>query len=134
MKRANTIRLISNLCFSFAGASSGQATLESHEQFVCTSGPARKIVSIYNQAAQNGAHGKGVCRVDYTKDGKTKTLWSSNSDHAYCTTKALSLVTRLIQGNYSCKPESVSPPNETDPAKQAPPPQADDQTGDGGSV
>ena len=115
MRRANKVRLISIICLVMAGASSGQAPMESHEKFVCTSGPVRKVVSIYNHPALNGDHRRSACRVDYTKDGKTKTLWSSNSDHTYCTTKALSLVTKLIQGNYSCKPESVALPNETDP-------------------
>jgi hypothetical protein len=107
MTRANTVRLISFFCFGFAGASVGQTPMESHEEFVCTSGPERKIVSIYNHTAVNGEHARGACRVDYTTAGKTRTLWSSTSDHAYCTRKALSLVTRLIQGKYTCKPESV---------------------------
>jgi hypothetical protein len=108
MTRPITVRLISILCVGFAGASGGQTPMESHEEFVCTSGSVRKIVGIYNHTALNGERSsRGACRVDYTKDGKTRTLWSSSSDHAYCTSKALSLVTKLIQGNYTCKPESV---------------------------
>lgn len=108
MTRANTVRLLSILCVGFAGTSGGQTPPESHEEFVCTAGTVRKIVRIYNHPAPNGEHGaRGVCRVDYTKDGKTRTLWSSSTGHAYCTTKALSLVTKLIQDKYTCKPESV---------------------------
>jgi hypothetical protein len=95
--------------------------MESHEEFVCNSGPIRKVISIYNRTASNGAQARGACRVDYTNNGKTRTLWSSTSDHAFCTKKALSLVTKLIQGNYSCKPESVGTPKSTDSADHAAP-------------
>ena len=108
MARTITLRLISILCVGFAGASGGQTPVESHEEFVCTSGPVRKIVGIYSHSAPNGERSaRAACRVDYTKEGHTRTLWSSSSDNAYCTTKALALVTRLIQGNYTCKPASV---------------------------
>jgi hypothetical protein len=94
--------LLSILCMGFAGATPGQAPAETREEFVCTSGPISRIISI----SANGGD-RAICRVDYTKGGKTKTLWSASSNRAYCTKKALSLVTKLIQDNYSCKPESV---------------------------
>jgi hypothetical protein len=90
--------------------------MESHEKFVCTSGSIKKIISIYNISGVRGAHERGACRVDYTDGRRTRTLWSSNSERAFCTTKALSLVTKLIQGNYSCKPESVGVPKAADQA------------------
>ena len=95
--------LISIVCIGFAGATVGQAPTEAREEFVCTSGPISRVISI---SSANGGD-RAICRVDYTKDGTTKTLWSSRSNRAYCTKKALSLVTKLIQDNYSCKPESV---------------------------
>jgi hypothetical protein len=98
--------LISLICLGSAEATWGQAPLEPREQFVCTSGFISRVVSI----ASVDARERGGCRVDYTKDGKTKTLWSSHSNHAYCIKKALSLVTKLIQGNYSCRPESLGVP------------------------
>jgi hypothetical protein len=115
MKRANRTRVISVLGVGLAAACIGQALLAPHEKFVCTSGAATRVVSIYSQNASSGEHERGPCRVDYTKDGKTNTLWSSTSDRTFCTKKALSLVTRLIQANYSCKPQSVDLPNEPDP-------------------
>ncbi len=108
MARTNTVRLLPILCIGLAGTSGGQAALESHEKFVCTSGTTQRIVRIYNHAAPDGKRSSdGICRVDYTKDGRTRTLWTSSTGHAYCTTKALSLVTKLIQDKYTCKPESV---------------------------
>jgi hypothetical protein len=100
MKCANRVRLSGIFCLAMANASSGQAQIESHEEFLCTSGPVKKIVSIYKRES-------GACRVDYTKDGKTNTLWMSKADYAYCTAKALSLVTQLVEANYSCKPKTV---------------------------
>jgi hypothetical protein len=116
MKWEHRVRLISILCLSLVDTSRGQASMESHEKFVCTSGSTKKIVSIYNISAVGGTRERGACRVDYTDGGRTRTLWSSNSEHAFCTTKALSLVTKLIQGNYSCKPESVGVPKAIDQA------------------
>jgi hypothetical protein len=114
VKCAIRILLISILCLSLVDISWGQDLMESHEKFVCTSGPIKKIISIYNISGASGPHERGACRVDYTDGRRTRTLWSSNSERAFCTTKALSLVTKLIQGNYSCKPESVGVPKAAD--------------------
>jgi|HubBroStandDraft_1064217.scaffolds.fasta_scaffold49587_3 hypothetical protein len=112
-------RVIWVLCLGWAGAGSGQALTESHEQFLCTSGAATRLVSIYRNASGR-AWGSGGCRVDYTKGGETRTVWSSKNDYAYCTKRALALVTRLTQGSYSCRPETVEPPPENGSPQQAP--------------
>jgi hypothetical protein len=98
------------LCSGMAMAQSGHVANGSHEEFVCTSGTQTRVISIYNGTALGDA-----CRVDYTKDGKTTTVWSSKSDRGYCTTKALALVTKFAESKYSCKPEAVKQPdsNET---------------------
>jgi len=118
----NALRILSISGLGLAAASLGLAaagfdevSMEPHEKFVCTFGAATRLVSIYSQTASSGQHERGPCRVDYTKDGKTNTLWSSTSDQTYCTKKALALVTHLIQGNFACKPQSVDLPNEPDP-------------------
>jgi hypothetical protein len=118
MKSTNWVRLLWILPLAAANVSTGQEPAESHEQFICTSGPVKRVVRIFNHEA---AKERGGCRVDYTKDGKTKTLWSSNNDYAYCVAKAVSLVTKLGQGNFSCKPEAVQP-DEGEPQQQAPAP------------
>jgi hypothetical protein len=122
MKRANRVRLICIFCLAMASASRGQAPMESHEEFVCTSGPVKRVVSIYNRTGSSGKQESGACRVDYTKDGKTQTVWTSKSDPAYCTAKALSLVTKLVEGNYSCKPEALEHSDGTETPEQAPAP------------
>jgi hypothetical protein len=108
MKFANSTRLAWVLCLGLGSAGSAQSLTESHEQFLCTSGPAKRLVSIYRNTSGR-EWGSGGCRVDYTKGGETKTVWSSKNDYAYCTKRALALVTKLTQGNYSCKPETVEP-------------------------
>ena len=112
------VRLIWIFCLAAASASA-QAQMESHEKFVCVSGPDKRVVAIFKD---NGKRESGGCRVDYTKDGETKTVWSSKSDYAYCVSKAVSLVTKLAEGNFSCKPETVEQPDEAEP--QAPTPQS----------
>jgi hypothetical protein len=118
MKSANWVRLLWIFLLAAANVSTGQVQTESQEQFICTSGSVKRVVRIINRDAAKQPRG---CRVDYIKDGKTKTVWSSNSDYAYCVAKAISLVTKLGQGNFSCKPEAVQP-DEVEPEQQAPTP------------
>jgi hypothetical protein len=115
MKCAHTVCLILILCLTVVGSSRGQTPSESHEQFICTSGPVKRVVSIYKKES-------GACRVDYKKGGETTTVWKSNKDHAYCTGKALSLVTKLVEGHFSCRPETVEKPDGTETAEPAPAP------------
>jgi hypothetical protein len=69
MMFTNWVRLIWIFCLAAAGASSAQAQMESQEKFVCTSGAVKRVVTIVN-----GKRESGGCRVDYTKDGQTKTV------------------------------------------------------------
>jgi hypothetical protein len=80
------------------------AQAQSNEQFICTFGADRRLVSIVKTDA---AHEPKSCRVDYTRNGKTTTVWSSKTGYAYCVTKAAALVTKLAVDHYSCKPQSV---------------------------
>jgi hypothetical protein len=80
------------------------AQAQSDEEFICTSGADRRLVSIVKADA---AREPKSCRVDYTRNGKTTTVWSSKTGYAYCVTKAASLVTKLAGDHYSCKPQSV---------------------------
>jgi hypothetical protein len=107
MKMSVAVRLLGMACVALAGAGRAQPPLAAHEEFVCTSGQDKRLVSLFSRPAEKGNHVPGACRVDYTRAGKTTTLWSSTSDNAYCTSKALALVTKLVQGNYSCKPEAI---------------------------
>ncbi len=114
MTCAKRIQLISIFCFALSDTSVGQVPAESHEKFLCTSGPQKRVISIYNRTAPDGNRELMACRVEYTKSGKTTALWTSKTDHAYCTGKALSLVTKLAEAHYSCKPEAVEQSGATD--------------------
>ena len=68
------------------------------EQFTCLlSGTTdRRLIGIYRPARPQR------CRVDYTRDGKTRSLWSSGHDYQFCLRKALEVV-RLLEGiNFKC--------------------------------
>jgi hypothetical protein len=99
---------------------SAQAQVEPHQKFVCASGPAKRVVAIFH----DGKRQSSGCRVDYTKDGETKTVWTSKNDYAYCVAKAVSLVTKLTEGNFSCKPETVEQPEESATPEHAPVPES----------
>jgi hypothetical protein len=92
------------------------AQAQSDEEFICTFGSDKKMVSVVKPDA---AREPKSCRVDYTRNGKTTTLWSSNTGYAYCVAKAASLVTKLTQGHYSCKPRSVGAPDESGQEQKA---------------
>ena len=80
------------------------AQAQSHEEFICTFGSDRRVVSLVKADATREPK---ACRVDYTRSGKTKTVWSSKTGYAYCVAKTASLVTKLAEGHYSCRPQSV---------------------------
>ena len=82
---------------------------QSNEEFICTFGSDKRIVSLVKTDAVREPK---ACRVDYTRNGRTTTLWSSKTGYAYCVSKAASLVTKLAEGNYSCKPRSVGEPDD----------------------
>src|SRR5882757_94051 len=79
---------------------------QSQQHFICVSGATRRIVTIITFAPSD-RQPHGACRVDYTKDGATRTLWTSGSGHAYCAKRATLLVTRLVEAHYACRPETI---------------------------
>jgi hypothetical protein len=122
MKFANRLRLIGTLrvgmlCVAAAGAGA-QTQPAAHEEFSCTSGAVTRLISIFNLDSSGQT---GGCRVDYTKDGQTRTLWSARNDYAYCVERGLSLVTRLTESNYSCRPEAKEQPDESKSPSSKPP-------------
>jgi hypothetical protein len=118
MKHANRVRRI-GIVLVMAGASAGQAqTMESHQEFICTSGTEKRVVSIFNRDALDGNQSSDGCHVDYTKAGQTRTVWTSRNDHAYCVAKAVSLVTKLAEDNFTCTPKTVERTDERAPQQQ----------------
>jgi hypothetical protein len=103
------IRLIWILSISLAGATFGHAQSQSQEEFICVFGSSQRVVSLFKTGP---AHGPQACRVEYTRDGETKTVWASKNGYAFCVAKAASLVTKLAGGHYSCKPHSVGTPED----------------------
>jgi hypothetical protein len=104
---AGVLISITSLCLIGNARAGPQAA----EQFTCTSGSSTRLISIYRAADDAGM---GRCRVDYTKDGSTKTVWSASRGYAYCVKQALRLVTRLSSSNYSCTPSTIEPPDARD--------------------
>jgi hypothetical protein len=72
------------------------------EQFICRlHGTSDRRIGIYRPAA-----GSQRCRVDYIRDGKTRSLWSSGHDYQFCVRKALEIVGLLQQVNFTCSPQT----------------------------
>ena len=90
---------------AFAGPSS-----LAQEHFICQlPGSPERRVGIYRPG------GPQRCRVDYTRDGRTLSLWSSGHDYQFCVRKALDIVGLLESVNFKCRPQAseaaVSPLN-----------------------
>jgi hypothetical protein len=90
-------------------AAFSQAQAPSQQEFSCSQGQATRIVSVVTVPPSDGQP-RGSCRVDYIKDRVTKTLWSSNTGHAYCLKKATAFVTKLAEVHYSCSLKTKEPP------------------------
>jgi hypothetical protein len=72
------------------------------EQFIChLPGSSDRRIGIYRP---NG--GSQRCRVDYTRDGKTRSLWSSGRDYQFCVRKALEIVGLLEGVSFKCSPHT----------------------------
>jgi hypothetical protein len=102
-------RLLSLIVLSFVMTPIAIAQSQSNEEFICAFGSDKRMVSVVKTDA---AREPKACRVDYTRNGKTTTVWSSKTSYAYCVAKAASLVTKLAEGHYSCRPQSVGAPDD----------------------
>jgi hypothetical protein len=85
-----------------AQSASVAPTAPAQEQFICRlPGTSDRQIGIYRPPG-----GPQRCRVDYTRDGKTRSLWSSGHDYKFCVRKALEIV-GLLQGvNFKCSPQT----------------------------
>jgi hypothetical protein len=82
-------------------ASIGPPTL-AQEQFIChLPGTADRLIAIYRPSADSQR-----CRVDYTRDGKTRSLWNSGHDYKFCVGKALEIVGLLEGVKFKCSPHT----------------------------
>lgn len=76
------------------------------EQFICgLPGTSDRRIGIYRPPG-----GAQRCRVDYTRDGKTRSLWSAGHDYAFCVRKALEIVGLLEQAKFKCSPQTRETP------------------------
>ena len=87
-----------------SSAATGAAVAQ--EQFICSlPGASDRLIGIYRAPS-----GSQRCRVDYTRDGKTHSLWSAGHDYAYCVRKALEIVGLLEQVRFKCSPQTREAP------------------------
>lgn len=71
------------------------------EQFIChLPGASDRRIGIYR------ADGAQRCRVDYTRDGRTRSLWSSGHQYQFCVRKALEIVKLLESVHFTCAPHA----------------------------
>jgi hypothetical protein len=87
-------------------ATAGKWTTAAQEQFICRlPGAPDRLIGIYR-----APDGPQRCRVDYTREGKTRSLWSAGHDYAYCVRKAVEIVGLLEQARFKCSPQTREPP------------------------
>ncbi len=79
------------------------AAAVAQEQFIChLPGASDRMIGIYRPPDDPKR-----CRVDYTRDGNTRSLWSSGHDYKFCVRKALEIVGLLEGVNFKCSPHST---------------------------
>jgi hypothetical protein len=105
-------KLVCCLCYCLLTLNS-EAQSQSHQDFICSLGAMTRIVSIVSRGSSDRQR-RTACRVDYTKNGATKTLWSSETGLAYCAKRATALVTKLVEAHYSCRLETVEQTGDTE--------------------
>jgi hypothetical protein len=83
-------------------ATARKGTTAVQEQFICRlPGTPDRLIGIYR-----APDGPQRCRVDYTREGKTRSLWSAGHDYAYCVRKAVEIVGLLEQARFKCSPQT----------------------------
>jgi hypothetical protein len=90
------------------GVGRSRADAPTQQEFFCEQGSATRIVSIITTPASD-KQPHGSCRVDYTKDKVTRTLWSASTGHGFCIKKATAFVTKLAEEHYSCSLKTKEP-------------------------
>jgi hypothetical protein len=89
-------------CGAQAQPASTSSPAVAQEQFVChLAGAPDRLIGIYRPSGRPQR-----CRVDYTRDGKTRSLWSSGHDYNFCVAKALEIVALLEGVNFKCTPHT----------------------------
>jgi hypothetical protein len=84
----------------------GKGAAVAQEQFICSlPGAPDRLIGIYR-----APDSLPRCRVDYTRDGKTRSLGSAGHDYAYCVRKALEIVGLLEQVRFKCIPQTREAP------------------------
>ena len=90
-------------CVAWAQSPSIGLAAPAQEQFIChLPGTSDRLIGIF-RPPDNPKR----CRVDYTRDGKTRSLWSSGHDYKFCVRKALEIVGLLEGVNFKCSPHST---------------------------
>ena len=104
------LALLGGLAAALHGGA-GCADEPTRQVFFCSQGAATRLVSVVT-VPPTEAQPRGSCRVDYLKDGVTKTLWSSSTGQAYCLKKATAFVTKLAEARYSCSLTTKEQPHQ----------------------
>jgi hypothetical protein len=92
-------------CSAMAGLSRAQDDwTDTRDRFICrSSSEVREIKTYVSNAPQGDAEESFGCRVDYIKNGTTRTIWSSRSSRSYCDGKAAKLAAMLEATHFSCE-------------------------------
>jgi hypothetical protein len=93
-------------CLAVAGAIRAQDDwADGRDSFICRSSTEVREIKTYVSNAPHTASKEDLsCRVDYVKDGRTQTVWTSHTNRSFCDSKASDLAAKLEQSNFSCKP------------------------------
>lgn len=81
-------------------AGSNDEWTNSPASFLCRSALEVRAIKTYERDTGQGVIG---CRVDYVKNGVTRTVWSSRNDPKFCGAKATAMSAALERSHYACR-------------------------------
>jgi hypothetical protein len=74
------------------------------ESFLCKSSTEVRGIKTYSNSSDTDHATARGCRVDYIKNGRTQTIWSSRTSRSFCDGKASQLAAKLEASHFSCSP------------------------------
>jgi hypothetical protein len=101
----NCLGIIVLCCSAMTGLTRAQDDwTDTRDRFICkSSSEVREIKTYVSDAPHGDAEESFGCRVDYIKNGTTRTIWSSRSSRSYCDGKAAKLAAMLEARHFSCE-------------------------------
>lgn len=101
-KSAYRIETVLAWCVLATAAQAEDEAPNASETYMCKSSNEVREINVYRTESSQGGDA-GHCRIDYIKNGATRTVWSAATRKSYCDGKAAKLIAILESSHFSCQ-------------------------------